>query len=178
VRPRDSRSKPQARRRPPTVTPDGVLIPLTKGLVAIVDLVDEELASVNWCAIGCGNGSFYAGRHTGHGTALLHRVVAERAGLDISDSLVDHRDGDKMNCRRDNLRAATRAQNGFNRGADAKNTSGAKGVSWVKAKGKWRAEICANGKRQHLGYFAAKEDASEAYRIAANELHGEFARTA
>jgi hypothetical protein len=105
----------------------------------------------------------------------MHRVIAARMGLDLSE-IIDHMDGNGLNNSRSNLRAATNAQNLQNRGKQKNNTSGIKGVSWDKARSKWAAEIRSQGKRYHLGRFDTKEEAAEAYRKAAKKLHKEFAK--
>ena len=56
------------------------------------------------------------------------------------------------------------------------NTSGYRGVTWCKRYGTWQAQIQVAGKRQFLGYFAAKEEAARAYDVAAQEAFGEYAR--
>ena len=84
---------------------------------------------------------------------------------------IDHEDTDKLNNEWANLREATHSQNNCNR-FDSKNTSGFKGVDFMKSKKKWRARI----NRSHLGLFETAEEAFEAYKKAADEIHGEFAR--
>jgi AP2 domain len=78
----------------------------------------------------------------------------------------------------DNLRPATREQNLANMRLHAKNTSGFKGVSWHKWRGKWRASISKKNKHSHIGFFDTPEAAHAAYVEAAQRLHGEFARAA
>jgi len=106
----------------------------------------------------------------------MHRVVSDRAGLDLSND-IDHIDGDGLNNIRSNLRAATRSQNLYNRGKTKNNTSGIKGVSWDKGCSKWRSQIQSNGTHYHLGSFDTKEEAAEAYREAAKKVHKEFSNT-
>lgn len=90
---------------------------------------------------------------------------------------VDHRDGDGLNNKWDNLREATKAQNGANAGAKSNNKAGRKGVSLDKATGRFRATIQVERKWMWLGYFATVDDAAEAYNKASLELHGEFRRS-
>jgi hypothetical protein len=101
----------------------------------------------------------------------MHRfIMGDPIGIEV-----DHKKhGDTLNNRRSNLRLATKSQNGCNRGKQRNNTSGHKGVCWDSAKGKWRAEIKAGGKKFHLGRFRDKAEAAEAYKNAATKLHGEF----
>jgi len=88
---------------------------------------------------------------------------------------IDHIDGDKLDNRIENLRAATVGQNQHNRKTNANNTSGYKGVSWNKAQKKWTARITLERKTINLGYFANVEEAAEVVRKAREELHGSFA---
>ena len=88
---------------------------------------------------------------------------------------IDHINGDKLDNRIENLRAATVGQNQHNRKTNANNTSGYKGVWWNKASKKWAAGIKLEGKRIHLGYFDNVEEAAEVMRKARQELHGDFA---
>lgn len=85
---------------------------------------------------------------------------------------VDHIDGNRRNDAWNNLRAATRRQNM----ANTKAKSGLKGACWVPSKAKWKAQIRIGGKNKHIGYFETAELANDAYREAAIEAHGEFAR--
>jgi hypothetical protein len=39
-------------------------------------------------------------------------------------------------------------------------------VSWAKSSSKWKAQIQIDGKKRHLGLFAAEEEAAKAYRDA------------
>lgn len=89
---------------------------------------------------------------------------------------VDHRDLVKINNVWENLREATFAQNKQNCPAPCTNTSGIKGVRFYPRYNRWHAQLRANGKRYHLGYFDDKNAAIEAWRGAAAELHGAFAR--
>jgi hypothetical protein len=92
--------------------------------------------------------------------------------------LIDHIDGNPSNNRIANLRPATCRQNGANAKRSVSNTSGFKGVCWDGVNRRWRAHITLNGKTKCLGRFDKIEDASAAYRKAAERCFGEFARTA
>jgi hypothetical protein len=147
-------------------------IPLTKGKVAIVDDDDyERVMQHKWY---CSNNG-YAKRGVGaHGKIhqLLHRfIMNEPEGLQV-----DHRDGYRLNCRKENLRVCTMSQNGCNRGMQINNTSGRKGVTWCKKRKKWQAQITANGIHKYIGHFSSVDEAGDAYAKIAIELHGEFAR--
>ena len=88
---------------------------------------------------------------------------------------IDHIDGDRGNNRIDNLRAATKLENGANSRIRPDNKTGFKGVFRL-TDGRFRAKININYKQIHIGYFATLEEAAEARRAAAIRLNGEFAR--
>ena len=143
------------------------------GAVAIVDADDAQfLLQFTWSQNP--RGHFV---RNDHGKVLMmHRVIAERAGLNLS-AYIDHKDGDKLNNTRSNLRSATNQQNQFNTERQVNNTSGFKGVTWDKHNSRWLARIrFGKGKRQHLGSFVTAEEAARAYNNAAEELHGDYAR--
>ena len=101
----------------------------------------------------------------------LHRLILNAP----KDIFVDHINGDKLDNRKSNLRLCSNAENMRNRNAPVNNTSGYKGVSWMKTKMKWRARIKVFYKEIWLGLFNSKEDAAKAYNIAAQKKFGRFA---
>ena len=88
---------------------------------------------------------------------------------------IDHIDGDKQNNKIENLRPASRSQNLFNKGLSNKNTSGAKNVSWVKARNKWEVQMYVNKKKTFVGRFDDLEMAKAAAVAFRTKHHGEFA---
>ena len=91
-------------------------------------------------------------------------------------AMIDHIDGNPSNNKFVNLREANCVQNGSNRKISKSNTSGIKGVSFIKSVKKWGAWIKVDGKSKNIGSFHSKEEAGEAYRDAAIKLHKDFAR--
>ena len=100
----------------------------------------------------------------------MHKIIlGDKEGLEI-----DHKDGNGLNNRKDNIRWATKAQNQAN---SAARSGRYKGVSPPQHRRKrWKAEIRCKGIRYDLGCFDTEEDAARAYDAKAKELHGEFAR--
>lgn len=88
---------------------------------------------------------------------------------------VDHIDGNKLNNRIENLREANNAQNHWNTGLRATNTSGVKGVCFHKQSGKWQALCRFKGKQHCLGLFDSVADAGRVLSMFRSEHHGQFA---
>lgn len=143
-------------------------IPLTKGLVALVD--DEDFEFLNQYKWHSSHG--YAVRLKGTKGDRMHRVIMNAP----SDMFVDHINGNRADNRRANLRVCTPGENGKNKTLFVTNKSGHRGVYWNK--NKWRAQICVNRKQIYLGRFDTLEDAAQAYKDAAIKHHGEFASLA
>jgi hypothetical protein len=129
-----------------------------------------------------------AGTITGHGyryikvrrkLKLAHRMAWAFYYGEEPNGLVDHINGDRLDNRIKNLRIATYSQNSANAKRHSRNTSGLKGASKVvkngRWTGRWQASITVRNKQVHLGSFRTKEEAHQAYLLAARKYQGEFA---
>lgn len=87
---------------------------------------------------------------------------------------LDHKNGIRSDNRWENLREATRSQNGANSGP--RKGLGYKGVHWNKRVQRWQVKISPNGKHIHLGYFDDLAQARAAYDSAAQRHFGSFSR--
>lgn len=151
---------------------------LTQNQVAIVDADRYDWAMKwNWYAKWNPNTrSYYAaryGRKGGPRHIYLHRQI-----MGEPEGIVDHANGNTLDCRVSNLRACTVAQNGANRRPHINNTSGYTGIGWHEAKHKWEARIWVNYRSIHLGYFDYQTDAINARWMAEHRYFGEFAYSA
>ncbi len=123
-----------------------------------------------------------SGKGYRHGAILGRTCEAHRAVFALvhgrwpAGGEVDHRDGNKLNNRPDNLRAASHTENTRNRGGDAESTSRFCGVCWDSRCQKWRAHATMHGTFHHLGRFIDEVDAARAYDEFARAHHGAFAR--
>ena len=154
-------------------------IPLTRGYVALIDEVDFELVSkYSWQA--------FVKKHTvyaltsifpkkgmgGRRGLRMHRLIMDAPG----GQWVDHINGNGLDNRRSNLRFCTPSENTINSGMRRDNTSGVKGVLWVKRFNRWYAVISKDKVHIHLGSFRDKSDAIAARKRGEIKYFGEFVR--
>jgi hypothetical protein len=152
------------------------LIPLTRKQNAIVDTEDfDQLSQFNWYAEWSpATRSFYAARRDENGKYVcMHRFILKLIGKPQAD----HKNGNTLDNRKENLRPCTAQQNRFNQRRKSNNTSGFKGVSKSHKLQKWWSYIRIDGRTLHLGYYTSKPKAARVYDAAARKHFGEFART-
>ena len=149
-----------------------IKIPLTQGLNAIIDDEDARLSEYRWYAQKDPNGLVYARRWSGtvNGRQVPERL--HRAVLGISDPkmIVDHINGDGLDCRRGNLRVVTALTNARNRRYSDKHNKTSPYLGVTARHGKWRARIKHEGRLVQIGTFETAELANQA-RIKYEEEH-------
>jgi hypothetical protein len=108
---------------------------------------------------------------------LTHRLVLlafEGKSKDENQKCVDHIDNNPLNNCLFNLRWVTYQQNQFNKSMQKNNTSGIRGISFNKQKGKYESYIRTKKNKLHLGVFDSLEDAKLARQNKARELFGQY----
>lgn len=160
---------------------DSWFIPLTQGVIALVDGKDiPTIAQKNWCADNMGR-RWYAKRRLPsqdgkQRKAYMHRqIMSPPDGMEVDH--INHRPMSEkvVDNRRENLRICTRAQNNMNLRPRKNSTSRYKGVGRHKHKEKWRAYIGIDKVFKHLGWFDCEIQAAKAYDAEAKKIFGEFA---
>lgn len=153
-------------------------LPLSQNRVALVDDADyEQLARHRWCYRPERNGlQGYAVRGTklpdGRRRNLyLHRELVPAPPGHETIFL----NGDRLDCRRSNLKAVTSAEARRHHRTRCDSESGYKGVSWNRTSQTWAASIRVDGATKHLGTFYSLDAAARAYDAAARRLHGPVA---
>ena len=154
------------------------LKPFADGLRCQIDEADRDLAVFPWRANTQAkrNNSRYVIRYWRDGGrtkkfAYMHRVIAERMGLDLSSGVVDHINGDTLDNRRENLRVVSRSDSVRNQSGTSKaNKSGTPGVTFEA--NRWTAGIGNGNKWVYLGRYKTKEEAVEARLRAEREIWG------
>jgi hypothetical protein len=149
-------------------------IALGHGFVALVDETDLPVViAYTWTVAHRGRcrKRHYAVTRCDGRVVSLHRMLAPQWAV------IDHRNTNGLDCRRNNLREATTSQNVAGQQKQLRPTSSQyKGVHWSTRQRGWRAEICHEGRRHWLGVFQGEQQAALAYNAAARRLFGEFAR--
>lgn len=162
----------------PVIVPIGpsiAYIELNHGYYALIDSEDaEKVGQYNWLAdYAKGTGTFYARTHAaidGRKSSRLHQFI-----MDFHKNFTDHQNGNTLDCRKINLRKATRMENIWNSKSPCTNKTGIKGAQWCKRDRRFYSYITANKIKYWLGTFVTAEEAGIAYTKAAESLHGEFA---
>lgn len=136
--------------------------------VAYVDLEDWEILKHDQWSW---RGGYFRHQYKSKGESL-HRAVWRLTGKN-PPRVIDHIDGNPLNNRRSNLRAATPTLNNQNRKISKTNTSGNTGVSWCAVQLKWYSCASAGGRSKNLGYydclleaFMVREKFTEKYYLA------------
>ncbi|MGL4999533.1 MAG: HNH endonuclease [Cetobacterium sp.] len=146
-------------------------IQLTKGQIAIIDDADfERVSKFKWCAAPCGN-VFYAKSQKRH----MHRFLL---GVNNKSQFVDHKNGNTLDNRRENLRLCTQADNNRNRDKNKNSNKNYKGVYFdaqTKSVNKYRLEFWFQNKRIKRKRFFCEKEAALAYNELAKQYYGEFA---
>jgi len=119
---------------------------ISNGSYALVDVEDVELvAGIRWHLNDMG----YAVNRTGGKTLRMHRLINK-----TPDGLfTDHKNHDRLDNRKSNLRTVTQAEN-------MANYKGAKGYAWDKSKQKYIVRVGT----KFCGRYKTKEEAKDAYK--------------
>jgi len=144
----------------------------------LIDAEDLNLVSrYNWCVAKVYNNIFYCvssdGKHV-----KLHRLIMSFP----KDKIIDHKNHNCLDNRKENLRVCTKQQNTHNQKINKNNTSGFKSVYLdINKSGNkhWRSYITYNNKRINLGRFPyteeGKRQAALRYDQEAKKLFKEYA---
>jgi hypothetical protein len=156
--------------RPRPTTPEGEVkqIPLGNGFYTYVDAVDYPwLSRWTWHL------------HAGYATRLEKKklIYMHRQIMQPPDGMiVDHRNRNKLDNTRQNLRNCTPQENACNRAKRTGTSSRFAGVTYMRDRGKYRAYVYYEGEHLSCGYFTDEIEAARAHDRKAVEVLGESAR--
>jgi hypothetical protein len=138
---------------------------LSKGVM--IDLQDDHLLN-NGCWITEHGYVSIPDKKSGK---YLHREIM---GVTDSKITVDHKNGNRLDNRRENLRVCVQSENTLNKRIRSDNVSGEHGVWLRKNTNKWAVQISKNGERIGLGCYASKDEAIQVRRKYDLDLFGEY----
>jgi hypothetical protein len=156
--------------REPIIDGEIAMIPIGVGAkngYAIVDKDDAYLSKHKW---HLANG--YAEAKINKKPTKMHIIIANPE----HGKVVDHKNGNIIDNRKQNLRECLQAENLCNAKLRKDNKLGVKGV--YMHQGGYRAVVAKDKIRYDLGVFKNLEDARIAWEEKAKILHGEFVRVA
>ena len=152
-------------------------IPLTRGKYALVDNEDfEYLNQWKWHTTKLGyairtDSKGIVGGKPKNSVVYMHRVI-----MDTPKGFVtDHINSNKLDNRKKNLQVCKQGMNVAKKSNQSNNTSGYRGVTFNKRKGKWMARFTLGNKTWFLGYHLNPEYAAKLYDKTASRELGRFA---
>lgn len=130
---------------------------LTQNKFALVDDEDYlEVLEKRWAYHHSG----YA--VNGHPQISMHRFI-----MNFPKGNIDHKNGDKLDNRKSNLRIATPSQNIHNSLRDD-------GVHWREDRKAWIVRMKVDGRSHYVGYFKSRKEALKARRKASIAFYGDY----
>ena len=148
-------------------------IKLTQGKFAIVDDKNFEwLNQFSWQAVKYSR-TWYATRRKPKDSKYtsMHRLILDaQPGEEI-----DHKNHNGLDNRECNIRKCTKRENQHNRLPNKYQKSKYKGVHWHSQAKKWKAQICVNNEKIHIGMFDNEDEAALAYNEFALDWFGKYA---
>ncbi len=147
-----------------------VFVPTTKGRTIILDRDAELIYSGPWSVDGNG----YANQvdRITKKTVKLHVLIA---GQMEDGKTPDHKNGNRLDNRRSNLRPADASEQRWNQDLLPTNKTGVSGV-FKKKNGRYSVSITVRGVRKHLGCYVEFEEAVRVRKEAEKLYFGEFTR--
>jgi len=109
---------------------------------------------------------------------FLHRLfVGLPQYFDEETQLIaEHINGNRKDCREENLRICHKSKNSINCKIYKTNTSGYKGISWNDKLNKWQVGLQYNKKNHYLGVYSDLEEAIKVRKEAEEKYYKEFNR--
>lgn len=118
------------------------------------------------------------GRRTSYAcSTVIPHIRMHRFILGTSNGDIDHKDGNGLNNKKNNLRFVNHFENARNTAVYRNNKVGFRGVHFAKDRPRikpYRAMIQLNKRQKSLGYYDTAEKAAKAFDKAAKQYYGNF----
>lgn len=131
--------------------------------VTIIDESDIPLVINNTWYLSSDGRAFRRERRGGRSAKSVNIYMSQiilgikpGSGYDIQ---VDHKDRDRLNNRRGNLRKVDAGGNSQNVSPHKDGSSRFRGVTWKASINKWQVDVWIDGKHQYIGVFESEEQA-------------------
>ena len=102
---------------------------------------------------------------------LLHRILMDAK----PGQIIDHKNGNPLDCRESNMRFCTLSQNRQNSKQHKLPASGFIGVRKQTLVDRWYGTVATNGKINYTGQYSTPHEAAIERDEIAQTMHGEFA---
>lgn len=170
-----TRGRPRLRVNQCQVVEEVALVITDESMAALIDVEDvERINPYHWVVKRNRNGSPYL---YACGAGYLHRFVLGFGDFRAMQAAghkrcyVDHINYNTLDCRKENLRPCTQAENGAASRRPSSNPWGFRGIRFFRGN-RWMAQLG----RKYGGVFKTPEEAARAYDRLAYERWGEFAQ--
>lgn len=146
---------------------DSIVITTKKGIKILADIKDEAAVKrYSWCISKTG----YAVANINGKVVKMHRYLL---GAEWEGKMVDHKNHNTLDNRRNNLRICSCQENARNKSVTKNCSSGHLGIR-VTAAGTYQARITHCRKEIQLGTYKTLGEAIKARNEAEDRYHGEF----
>ena len=132
-------------------------IKLTQGKFVLVD--DEDYLKVSE--------KKWSYHHWGYAVSGYPQISMHRFIMNFPKGDVDHKNRNKLDNRKVNLRLANGSQNGH-------NSLFQDGIHWRANRNAWIVRMKINGKSKYIGYFKSREKALKARKEASLSFYGDY----
>ena len=135
----------------------------------------EKVSGYNWRLFSLRKGDVYFKAYTGYNKGEKDHLFLHRFIMGVTDPkiYIDHKNGDRLDNRKSNLRMCSKAENQRNSIKSSLNKVGVKGVG--RDRYRFKARVYVDSKEIYLGSFATLQEAHLAYCRGAIKYYGEFA---